>query len=118
MSVLLYMTPRYRQEMISHVTEEMNRIYRLYKKRHPNFKGKVSVYGHSLGSLLAFDILSNQDGLRHETHEGMKQSHSEVDLSELLGSNSGPVRMNGLIQRRGTIKFKKLEFEVQSLFGM
>lgn len=38
----------------------MNRLYDLFAKRNPGFSGKISVGGHSLGSLILFDLLSNQ----------------------------------------------------------
>nr|BAE87731.1 unnamed protein product [Macaca fascicularis] len=38
----------------------MNRIYTLFLQRNPDFKGGVSIAGHSLGSLILFDILTNQ----------------------------------------------------------
>ncbi|CEI92235.1 hypothetical protein RMCBS344292_06502 [Rhizopus microsporus] len=49
--------------MIHSVTKEINRVYKLFIERNPSFlknKGQVSILGHSLGSLLAFDILSVQ----------------------------------------------------------
>ncbi|CEI93879.1 hypothetical protein RMCBS344292_08105 [Rhizopus microsporus] len=49
--------------MIHSVTKEINRVYKLFVERNPSFlknKGQVSILGHSLGSLLAFDILSVQ----------------------------------------------------------
>jgi hypothetical protein len=45
LDVLLYMTPKYRQEMIHQVTKECNRIVALYKERNPAFEGKISIYG-------------------------------------------------------------------------
>ncbi|CAG8634174.1 9979_t:CDS:2, partial [Paraglomus occultum] len=63
MDVLLYMTPSYREQMINTVTRESNRVYSLFVQRNPHFLevgGKVSIYGHSLGSVLAFDILCHQ----------------------------------------------------------
>ncbi|RIA99480.1 DDHD domain-containing protein [Glomus cerebriforme] len=65
MDVLLYMTPKYRQLIIRTVTEEVNRVYNLFLKHNPKFKkkGKVSIYGHSLGSLIAFDVLCHQPPL-------------------------------------------------------
>ncbi|RHZ72580.1 hypothetical protein Glove_242g139 [Diversispora epigaea] len=63
MDVLLYMTPKYREVMISTVTSEANRVYKLFIERNPKFVengGKVSIYGHSLGSVLAFDVLCHQ----------------------------------------------------------
>ena len=117
LDVLLYMTPRYRQEMIIHISDELNRIYALYKQRNPNFKGRVSIFGHSLGSLLAFDILSHQ-----KTSDFMpsksKNVSREIDLSDLLNSpDGGPFRWNGMIDKTTLIQFKKLDFDVHSLFG-
>ncbi|CAI2162863.1 3987_t:CDS:10 [Funneliformis geosporum] len=65
MDVLLYMTPNYREQMLRTVTKEVNRVYNLFLERNPEFKekGKVSIFGHSLGSLLAFDVLCHQPPL-------------------------------------------------------
>ncbi|KAF9167640.1 hypothetical protein DFQ26_003796 [Actinomortierella ambigua] len=63
MDVLLYMTPTYKRSMMEIVTAELNRVYRLFIKHNPDFiarGGKVSILGHSLGSLLALDILNHQ----------------------------------------------------------
>lgn len=38
----------------------MNRMYNQYCLRNPNFNGHVSIGGHSLGSLISFDLLCNQ----------------------------------------------------------
>lgn len=38
----------------------MNRMYSQYLLRNPNFSGHVSIGGHSLGSLISFDLLCNQ----------------------------------------------------------
>ena len=56
------MTPRYREQMTQIIAKEINRVYRLFGKRNPEFleNGKVSIFGHSLGSLLAFDMLTLQ----------------------------------------------------------
>ncbi|CAG8546438.1 7867_t:CDS:10 [Diversispora eburnea] len=61
--VLLYMTPKFRDMILKIVVREMNRVYNLFIDRNPNFLkigGKVSIYGHSLGSLVAFDVLCHQ----------------------------------------------------------
>ncbi|RIA89678.1 DDHD domain-containing protein [Glomus cerebriforme] len=74
MDVLLYMTPKYREMMINTVTKEMNRVYNLFIERNPKFVeigGKVSVYGHSLGSVLAFDILCHQPPVIPSTPSGI-----------------------------------------------
>ncbi|CAO3614214.1 unnamed protein product [Cunninghamella blakesleeana] len=60
MDIPLYLTPKYRYQMINIITREMNRVYGSYIKRNPTFSGKVSIVGHSLGSMLAFDLLTSQ----------------------------------------------------------
>ncbi|TPX60451.1 hypothetical protein SpCBS45565_g07522 [Spizellomyces sp. 'palustris'] len=125
LDVLLYMTPRYRQEMIKHVTDELNRIYQLFKERNPKFNGKVSILGHSLGSLLAFDILCNQPfkrngipvvGLQPPTSGGIKRP-AEVDLTDLLhgAMSAEDRRVKGLMERTN-MRYDQLEFEVDKLF--
>ncbi|KAI8080257.1 uncharacterized protein B0P05DRAFT_579157 [Gilbertella persicaria] len=54
LDVPLYMTPRYRELMTQIITKEINRIYRLFGTRNPDFlkHGKVSIFGHSLGHLI------------------------------------------------------------------
>jgi hypothetical protein len=51
-AVPLYMTPKYRDQMMAIITKEINRVYQLFIQRNPDFlqrRGKVSIYGHSLG---------------------------------------------------------------------
>ncbi|KAI5809481.1 DDHD domain-containing protein [Pyronema omphalodes] len=60
LDVLLYQSGTYREHIIRTVLSESNRIYALFKKRNPSFKGKVSLVGHSLGSAIMFDILCRQ----------------------------------------------------------
>lgn len=60
LDVLFYTSPVYCQTIISTVGDELNRVYNLFKTRNPSFKGGVSIGGHSLGSLIIFDLLSHQ----------------------------------------------------------
>ncbi|KAG8012066.1 Phospholipase DDHD2 [Nibea albiflora] len=52
--------PTYCQTIVDTVASEINRLHTLFKQRHPEFNGEVSVVGHSLGSLILFDLLTNQ----------------------------------------------------------
>ncbi|XP_059755144.1 SEC23-interacting protein isoform X2 [Balaenoptera ricei] len=63
LDILFYNSPIYCQRIVEKVGLEMNRLYTLFMSRNPDFKGGVSVAGHSLGSLILFDILSNQKDL-------------------------------------------------------
>lgn len=42
------------------VGHEINTLYAKFKSRNPNFNGGVSLAGHSLGSLILFDMLCHQ----------------------------------------------------------
>ena len=115
LDVLMYMTPRYRQEMIRHVAIETNRVYRLYLSRNPHFTGKVSIYGHSLGSVLAYDVITH----RHST-DTMERSHlsqREVDLSDLLEKSIENGQLEGLMANPDPVKYEPLAFSVDKLFG-
>lgn len=60
LDILFYTSPLYCQKIISTVGNELRRLHELFKKRNPSFKGQISLCGHSLGSLILFDLLSHQ----------------------------------------------------------
>ncbi|KAG8435801.1 hypothetical protein GDO86_013661 [Hymenochirus boettgeri] len=60
LDILFYNSPTYCQTIVDKVNMEMNRLFALFMSRNPEFSGRISVAGHSLGSLILFDILSNQ----------------------------------------------------------
>jgi hypothetical protein len=121
------MTPVYRQAMVTHVIEEMNRIYSLFISKNPKFQGRVSVYGHSLGSLLAFDILCNQPMEKTENpdianinslrNKNLKRD-SEVDLSDILKDSfrKQNKKVSGLMESTD-VQYSKLDFKVDRFFG-
>ncbi|RPA76040.1 hypothetical protein BJ508DRAFT_242805, partial [Ascobolus immersus RN42] len=57
LDVLLYQSPQYRTEIERVVLSECERIVSEFKRRNPNWSGKVSLVGHSLGSAIFFDLL-------------------------------------------------------------
>ncbi|XP_058090061.1 phospholipase SGR2 isoform X3 [Magnolia sinica] len=61
--VLYYMSPIYCQDIINSVSNQLNMLYMKFIKRNPGYDGKVSIYGHSLGSVLSYDILCHQESL-------------------------------------------------------
>ncbi|GAB4839531.1 hypothetical protein Ancab_029057 [Ancistrocladus abbreviatus] len=61
--VLYYMSPIYCQAIIDSVSNQLNWLYLKFLKRNPGYDGKVSLYGHSLGSVLSYDILCHQEDL-------------------------------------------------------
>jgi len=59
LDILLYQSA-YREQIVEIVLKESNRIFRKFMERNPEFKGKVHIMGHSLGSAIMFDILCRQ----------------------------------------------------------
>ena len=57
-----YYLSHHKQKMVEAVTNEANRVYRLWCKNNPWFEeiGRVHLIAHSLGSVMALDILSKQ----------------------------------------------------------
>lgn len=59
------------------VASEMERLLSQFRERNPAFSGTIAVGGHSLGSVILFDLLMHQTPSAKEHAE--KQSDSEGD---------------------------------------
>ncbi|XP_071378662.1 SEC23-interacting protein isoform X1 [Centroberyx affinis] len=79
LDVLFYNSPTYCQTIMDTVALEINRLHTLFMKRNPDYKGAASVAGHSLGSLILFDLLSNQ-----------KNGSPALAMSSKPTTNGGP----------------------------
>lgn len=79
LDILLYQSPAYKGHISRIVVNECNRVYRSYKERNPNFKGKVSLVGHSLGSAIMFDILCVQKDARSRSGSQSSKSRRQVE---------------------------------------
>ncbi|KAG6623337.1 putative phospholipase [Phytophthora cinnamomi] len=62
MDVLYYLSPRYGQLIVDSVTQQLNDKYRVFMNEHPGWDGKVSIFAHSLGSMISYDILTHKPG--------------------------------------------------------
>ena len=82
LDVLFYTSPIYCQTIISKVGNELNNLYKLFCSRNPSFKGNVSLIGHSLGSLIVFDILSNQQ--QNQAVNNIEESSAVEDIDKFL----------------------------------
>ncbi|KAG0052492.1 hypothetical protein BGZ83_002522 [Gryganskiella cystojenkinii] len=105
MDVLLYMTPNYKRKMMEVVTTELNHVYKKFIHHNPDFLrrgGKVSILGHSLGSLLALDILN---------HQPFSPNHYQP-------IPSSPVYEKFISFDQGTLNPVSLEFPVTNFFAL
>ncbi|KAG8468262.1 hypothetical protein KFE25_013345 [Diacronema lutheri] len=62
MDVLYYVQPTYGQMILDEVGAQLNARYADFMREHPRFSGGVSIIGHSLGSMIAYDLLGGGDG--------------------------------------------------------
>ncbi|KAM4746329.1 triacylglycerol hydrolase DDHD2 isoform 2-T2 [Anableps anableps] len=90
LDLFFYNSPTYCQTIVDTVASEINRLHTLFKQRHPEFDGAVSVVGHSLGSLILFDLLTNQrneskarGGVPSGEHSSLSSDTLEQTLTKL-----------------------------------
>ena len=82
LDILLYQNATYKDHISRIVASEANRIYGIFKERNPSFKGKVSLIGHSLGSAVFFDVLSDQ--VKVKTVLENKSTRTSSKASDIL----------------------------------
>lgn len=83
LDILFYTSPIYCETIMQTVGSEMNRLYDLFRSRNPEFEGSVYLGGHSLGSLIMFDLLCHQkptddDEDSSESAEVNGQAHDDA----------------------------------------
>ncbi|XP_015173900.1 PREDICTED: uncharacterized protein LOC107065090 isoform X2 [Polistes dominula] len=100
LDVLFYTSPTYCETIMQTVGNEMNRLYALFKERNPDFDGGVYLGGHSLGSLIMFDLLCHQKSPVTEEKEEEEEEDSEVNAGK-ENENLGPIQsLQGQILKR------------------
>eukprot|EP00095_Tigriopus_kingsejongensis_P008264 snap_masked-scaffold240_size241964-processed-gene-1.2 protein:Tk08264 transcript:snap_masked-scaffold240_size241964-processed-gene-1.2-mRNA-1 annotation:"sec23-interacting protein" len=78
LDILFYTSPIYCQKIIDTVVSEINRMHGLFMQRNPAFQGTCSVMGHSLGSLILFDVLSHQRAGEDQTSDSPREEAPSV----------------------------------------
>lgn len=110
-----YYLSHHKEKMISAVIREANRVYRLWCRNNPGFEthGRVHLIAHSLGSVMAMEILSRQPTRlgKEMTFDARKPSEKmfEFDTTNLFscGSPSGfflLLHNSSLVPRQGRRK--------------
>ncbi|KAJ5656560.1 hypothetical protein N7507_008510 [Penicillium longicatenatum] len=82
-----YYLSHHKPRMVKAVVREANRIYRLWCKNNPGFQenGRVHLLAHSLGSVMALDILSHQP--THVPHFNFFDTPLHSDIFEFDTAN-------------------------------
>ncbi|CEG45614.1 hypothetical protein, variant [Plasmopara halstedii] len=105
MDVLYYLSPRYGQLIVDSVTQQLNEKYRVFMNEHPGWDGKVSIFAHSLGSMISYDILTHKAG--EVAINGISFPGLEFEIDNFFGVGS-PVGV--MIMARGDLKIEDGEF--------
>ncbi|XP_037551238.1 phospholipase DDHD1 [Nematolebias whitei] len=134
MDIMYYNSPLYRDEITKGLTEELNRLYSLFCSRNPGFEekgGKVSIVSHSLGCVIAYDIITGWDPVRfclqelcavEEEQDTRWVSYEERQLLEELRLTR--IRMRELENQLVKLEASKpsapqaLKFKVENFFCM
>ena len=117
LDVMLYMTPKYRNQILAIVSQELNRVYGIFKLRNPNFTGTVSIYGHSLGSVIAYDISTKQSKKDSLDETVAENKPAGVDISEIMSNSGSPKRVLSTPEVFSpSTQIEKLDFDIYHLF--
>ena len=86
LDVLLYLTPNYCYDVLRSVTDQIFSVYGLFNKTFPDFAsrgGKFSLIGHSLGSVICWDLLSLK---KNSMHNGDNEHGVQIMTSKTSGN--------------------------------
>uniref|UniRef100_A0A0A1WUX2 Phospholipase DDHD2 n=2 Tax=Zeugodacus cucurbitae TaxID=28588 RepID=A0A0A1WUX2_ZEUCU len=121
LDVLFYTSPKYCQKIMNTVAASMNEVYNKYRERHPDFNGGVSVAGHSLGSLILFDLLCHQKAPK-ECEEQNLENPDQLGGSPMDVSNDDLSVTSYTMGPAGTgqpfIHYTQLNFQPKKFFAL
>jgi hypothetical protein len=60
MDILFYLTPRIKRFIQCEVVAQLNEEYERFRLKYPEFQGDISILGHSLGSVISYELLVQQ----------------------------------------------------------
>lgn len=120
LDILFYSSPVFCQQIMDFVGHSMNRIYSTFRERNPHFNGQVSVGGHSLGSLILFDLLCHQkDCEQMENVENPDANTSASPSKSKLNTRNSQYTLSGTA---GTgqpfITYPQLVFKPRKFFAL
>lgn len=132
MDVMYYQSPLFRTEIVRGVTTQLNKTYKLFKANNPHFNGHISIFGHSLGSVICYDILTQYSPLMlydkyvtksideylekndtNNTEEARKAMEAMKLAREQLRDN-----LEGGIHKLLVTKEEQLDFKCKYLFAV
>ncbi|XP_051176595.1 SEC23-interacting protein-like isoform X2 [Leptopilina boulardi] len=123
LDILFYTSPIYCQTIMRAVGSELNRLFSLFNERNSNFDGNVYLGGHSLGSLILFDLLCHQNPPPEEKLDDIKEE-TECAGSEAIATVKKNLsrKVSYVMGAAGTgqpyIHYPQLTFHPQAFFAL
>ncbi|XP_070132827.1 proline-rich protein 36 isoform X2 [Drosophila bipectinata] len=124
LDVLFYTSPKYCQKIMNTVADALNEVYLKYRMRHPEFNGGVSLSGHSLGSLILFDLLCHQEPLKESEEENKNPDQLPLKAQKVQLPNNDllPKEVSYAMGPAGTgqpvINYTQLIFHPKKFFAL
>lgn len=89
-----YYLSSHKEKILEAVVAEANRLWEVFCRCNAYFKdggGRVHIIGHSLGSVIAMDVLSGQPTYVSKNHDEVEKLHFAFDTTDLfcVGSPAG-----------------------------
>lgn len=112
------------------VASRLNQVYAKFCERNPSFKGGVSLAGHSLGSLILFDLLQNQRPVtvpNNDEVENQETPDEPSDTAKTIRKHQPLKRMcsqqiNYNVGKAGTgqpfVTYPQLKFQPKKFFAL
>ncbi|GMR36457.1 hypothetical protein PMAYCL1PPCAC_06652 [Pristionchus mayeri] len=131
MDIMYYQSPLYRQEIVGGVVKSINSVYSLFKRHNPSYNGPVSIFAHSLGSVISYDIISHWSPLllydeyvanaikaQLEEQQNTTQNSEAADSMRMLQEVRDKLQkeMEGGIKTVLQAREESLQFQVANLF--
>lgn len=113
-------------QIINGVIRCLNSTYSKFVKNNPTFNGPVSIFAHSLGSVIAYDIITNWSPLllydefvtnAIERHKNEAEDDEQRKLfSDFYDCRKKLLEQNGHLQEILLRRDEELQFKVKNLF--
>ncbi|CAL7945667.1 unnamed protein product [Xylocopa violacea] len=126
LDILFYTSPVYCQTIMEAVGNELNRLYALFKERNPGFNGGIYLGGHSLGSLILFDLLchqkpENKSNGNHADSNDEEEETSPSQTSERVLKRRHSKKISYVVGAAGTgqpyIHYPQIHFHPRAFFA-
>ncbi len=109
--VLFYLTPMHRRAILDSVVYSLNVVYNKFMARNPDFDGQISLFAHSLGSVLCWDVLCNQGSLSRESVDLASLGHRHASSTKSPASLPSP---GPPAWAPGSLEIGRLAFDVDN----